>query len=575
MVTSHQKKGISRLSLVLILLLVAALTMWAASFLLEDAVKQSEPIVDRFRQELPANGFEESGKDQTRRRWSRKPAVDDYEDRPSTARTGRKSPAPGQLKQPEPPPEPSPPDLIEDEFILSFESESDRQRFVKMAEDKGFAALATAKLGNSVRMRAERRDALERLLAASGLKAKYSPNYFALIPQPVDPSPFVDKEAYTGFGAHANSWLGIGKDNHEWGKGVTVAVIDTAITEHSLLNGAQIERISLLSEKDNGQANAGHGTAVASLIVGRGEEFQSVAPSSRILGIEVAGSEGVGDAFTLAKGIVEAVDRGAKVINVSLGTYGNAFILEEAVDYAVNSGATIVAAAGNDSVDQLSFPARYEKVVAVSGVDARGQKLPFVNEGRQVDLAAPAAAVEAAAPEDKKMLFSGTSAAAPFVSGLIAYLIAEERISGSEAVEILKSNSNDAGQPDADPVYGEGILNAERVLRREQKNIYDAALAGIYVEQTGPANRPVITVTAENRGTEEVELLKLGVNIDDVRKVFSFNGVKPGRTVSVKIPVDSDSDFKLDIAGSVDLPTHEDINTRNNARRLVMLPLNK
>ncbi len=570
--TRYKIEGISRVSLFLALMAVAALGLWAASFFLGNAVDPSQQVNVRSRREKTPGSVEKTDKNRQFRRPPRVAASRGYGERSASVRAGEEPALQEKGEQIEP--DPANPDLIEDEFILSFGSKAERQRFLEMAEDEGFAVLAVSKLGNSARVRADTRDGLERLLASSGMKVKYSSNYYALTPQPLDSSPFVEQGLYTGFGANAADWLGVRRDNEKWGQGATVAVLDTAITEHPLLKHAQIERISLLSEADQNGKNAGHGTAVASLIAGRGEGFQSVVPASGILGIEVAGPEGVGDAFTLAEGIVEAADRGAEVINISLGTYGDVFILQEAVSYAVRRGSVVVAAAGNDAFDQLSFPARYEDVVAVSGVDSGGRKLPFVNEGTQMDLAAPAAAIAAAGLQDEKMLFSGTSAAAPFVSGLIAYLMAEEGVSGRDAVEILKAHSNDAGRPGADPVYGEGILNAERVLRRKQKNVYDAALSGIYVEQSGSENKFSINVAAENRGTEAVEHLKVQVSVDGVSKVYSFNSVKPGQTVIAKVPVDfSNGDSSLDITGSVDIPGHDDIDTRNNMRRSVMLPV--
>ena len=83
---------------------------------------------------------------------------------------------------------------------------------------------------------------------------------------------------------------------------------------------------------------------MASIVAGGGEELQGLAPSSEVLSIRVLDGEGRGDSFTVARGIVEAVDRGAKVINLSLGSDSSSQVLENAVNYARQKGSVVVAA---------------------------------------------------------------------------------------------------------------------------------------------------------------------------------------------------------------------------------------
>ena len=88
----------------------------------------------------------------------------------------------------------------------------------------------------------------------------------------------------------------------------------------------------------------------------------------------------------MAEGIVQAVDRGAKVINLSLGGTGESKVLKNAVDYAQSNGALVVAAVGNEGVGEVSYPAKFDHVIGVTSVDANGRQSSFANYGEGVDI---------------------------------------------------------------------------------------------------------------------------------------------------------------------------------------------
>ena len=119
------------------------------------------------------------------------------------------------------------------------------------------------------------------------------------------------------FGANAYDWLGTPRDRQDWGRGVKVAIIDSGIDLKNLnLEGVAIEEVDLIA---GGKASRGHGTAIASIISGNNDRLTGLAPAASLLSIRVLDGEGKGDSFTVAKGIIEAVNRGAQVINLSLG----------------------------------------------------------------------------------------------------------------------------------------------------------------------------------------------------------------------------------------------------------------
>ena len=484
------------------------------------------------------------------------------------ARTGAKA----QRNAPEP-------DRIMDEVVLSFFDSSDQAAFSELAKSKGVDIISATDFGHAVRVRIRDWKRFKELLEESPTPLDYSPNYVVLSPELPPAETKENGRGYKGFGDKTLAWLGVNGDSSSWGRGITIAVLDTGVSSHPSLPKESITLVDLVGGDDVESGDyGGHGTAVASLIVGTAKDVKGIAPAARILSIKVLSKEGVGDAFTLAEGIVEAVDRGARVINLSLGTYGDSFILRQAVDFALDKGVAIVAAAGNDAVIGVTYPARYDGVLGVSAVDASGQHLRFVNQGTEIDLAAPGAGITAAWPgDDGVVAFSGTSAAVPFVSGAVAVLLSENQdLSAADAADILSRYSDDAGAPGKDNIFGYGILNIRRVQDRNVRGIYDVAVGIPYIPFSTTADDEELTVIVyvQNRGTEFLTGIDLRVEIDGVSTFQSFYNANVGETVS--------HEFRLNRAhikdsGSVDITSFAgisgitDSHPANNFSRAVLL----
>lgn len=159
----------------------------------------------------------------------------------------------------------------------------------------------------------------------------------------------------------------------------------------------------------------GHGTHVAGIVL-------LVAPDAQILPIRVLNADGVGDVYSVAMAIEYAVANGAQVINLSLGTDLQTDLLHDVVQAASRAGVLVVAAAGNGTLDFPQYPAADPCAVAVTAVDEASRLAPDAAFGSWIRLAAPGEAIYSALIPGGYGWWSGTSMAAPFVSGQAALI---------------------------------------------------------------------------------------------------------------------------------------------------------
>jgi subtilisin family serine protease len=376
------------------------------------------------------------------------------------------------------------------------------------------------------------------------------------------------------FGAEFLDWLGVNQDNPERGDGVTVALLDTAVAATGSLSSANLRTLDLFALAQEGDY-AGHGQAVASLLAGQSELVQGVAPGVNLLVIPVLDGHGIGSAFQVAEAIIAAVDAGAELISMSLGAYDSSMALRSAVEYAHNAGTVIVAAAGNDGYDQLLYPAAYPSVIAVSAVSADAAWADFSNHGPGVDIAAPGVGLYADWPGGYWVEFTGTSAAVPSVTGVIANLLAANpEMSAVDAADLVLACADDAGAPGPDDFYGAGILNAARVDQANTPGIYDAAIAAHFLNlEKGFDDFHPIDVTVQNRGTETLPTVILTLTLDGQTTTHQFADVAPGAVVTATVTVDARqlADGKtMTLTSSVETPGVTDTVPGNETRTSVL-----
>ena len=194
---------------------------------------------------------------------------------------------------------------------------------------------------------------------------------------------------------------------------VLIAILDTGIDEkHEDLAGRVIASINFSGSRTASDVN-GHGTHVAGIIAG-------IAFNARLMNVKVADDNGVVWSSTVARGIIWAVDNGAKVINMSLVIPTPSPALEQAVDYAWGKGVVLVAGAGNNIKSIPVYPAFYPEVIAVAATDVDGNLWSESNYGDWVDAYAPGVEICSTLPGNNYGYWSGTSMATAYVSAVAA-----------------------------------------------------------------------------------------------------------------------------------------------------------
>src|SRR6185437_13368268 len=242
--------------------------------------------------------------------------------------------------------------------------------------------------------------------------------------------------------------------------GTTIGLIDSGVdTTHAVFRDIVIHQHGCSGTPVPAQ----HGTEVASLLVGRSQQFHGAAPGSGLYAADVYCGLATGGAVDA---VVDAmswlVHEHVSVINVSLVGPPNV-MLESVVRMVVARGHLIVAAVGNDGpAAPPLYPASYPDVVGVTAVDSRQRVLLEACRGKQVKFSAPGADMSAANPAQSYAVVRGTSFAAPIVAGLLAEALpAPDKVAAERAVAALAARAVDLGAPGPDPVYGFGLVGGD------------------------------------------------------------------------------------------------------------------
>lgn len=259
------------------------------------------------------------------------------------------------------------------------------------------------------------------------------------------------------------------------GNGTTIAIIDSGVDgDHPDLTvaggrncvGDEVRaNPAAAGEWRPGKVHGEHGTHVAGIAAanGNGSAFKGVAPGAVVKAYRVFPDDGgLASNFDIAKAIDAAVDEGCDVINLSLGGGPEDDLLRAAIRRALDAGRIVVAAAGNDGREPVSFPAAHPESVAVSAFGRRGSfpkestgtadvakpsagqhfVAAFSNIGSQIDVTGPGVEIVSTLPGNRHGTMSGTSMASPAVAGFAAHLLSSnaklQALTGADRSRALK-----------------------------------------------------------------------------------------------------------------------------------------
>ncbi|EMA52074.1 serine protease halolysin R4 [Halococcus salifodinae DSM 8989] len=324
---------------------------------------------------------------------------------------------------------------------------------------------------------------------------------------------------------------------------VTIAVVDQGIKDdHPDLEAtvASDRARDFVDDDDDPYPNSlseeQHGTHVAGIAAAGTNNDTGVAGISNatLLSVRALDETGSGSTADIADGIQWAADNGADIINLSLGG-GFTETLQKAVSYANEEGVLLVAAAGNNS-GSVNYPAAYDECIAVSALDPDGNLASYSSRGPEIELAAPGTNLLSTWTDDGYNSISGTSMAAPVVSGVAALVLSQQKLSNEQVRSHLKDTAVDTGL--SEEKQGAGRVDALATARSLSHTLK--------IDGRGPLTEYDFTVSGDLtghkaiNGADVIDGLQASGNVGGGRDVYAFSGE------ITDISVDGPADIYLD-----------------------------
>lgn len=288
-------------------------------------------------------------------------------------------------------------------------------------------------------------------------------------------------------------------------KSVTVAVIDSGLAAghedidytHVLKGKSYVPGQSQITDGD------GHGTFVSGIIMAdqnNGKGIAGIVPDVCLLPLKVFDSRGNAYGDSVIEAVYDAVDKGADVINMSMGTTSYSKSFKDACDYAASKGCIIVAAAGNNGDTTKMYPAAFTNVIAVGSTDNEGNISSFSQRGNWIYVTAPGEAQTGLYKKGYIRNEEGTSFASPEVASLAAAAKSIDSDIDISGFKLLLRQTSDNTTSSRNTTYGYGRINfrnAVNVLLGNCTVIKDSDVTIEYdrIPYSGSARKPAVTVT--------------------------------------------------------------------------------
>ncbi len=384
---------------------------------------------------------------------------------------------------------------VSGEILVSFRGDAEAFRVRELKEKLAVSFNSRFSFADFEKIEVEYKRMREVLsiLRKSSLVRYAEPNYFRRISAWVPNDPLFEKQwnfrepSVRGGIGMPDAWAKVPGG----GSGVAVAIVDTGVAYRTSgiyrkapdLAGTKFrEGYDFVNDDPYPDDDNGHGTHICGIIAQTTNNSYGVAGAAfgaTIIPVKAFDSSGWGIDEDIARGIRFAVEKGAKIINLSFGGESSSAVLKSAIDYAMSSGAIVFAASGNDNEENINYPARYEKCVAVGATNRQIRRASYSNYGSGLDLVAPGG--EAASGEgiiqntyviqgNPRSGFgfiemAGTSMATAHVSGVAALIKSKNPSWDPDKIKFaLISSCRDLGAKGWDREYGYGLVDAKRAL---------------------------------------------------------------------------------------------------------------
>ncbi|WP_028544180.1 S8 family peptidase [Paenibacillus taiwanensis] len=256
------------------------------------------------------------------------------------------------------------------------------------------------------------------------------------------------------------------------GRGIKVGVLDTGISPHPDLRIAG--GINTIKRDSSYKDDNGHGTHVAGTIAGLGKSRlpYGVAPQVSLYAIKALDEKGDGFVSDIVEGIEWCIAQNMNIINMSLGLDGPSDSLHASIRRAHRRGIVIIASAGNSGPDNLTIdaPALYHETIAVAASDKKGQIAEFSSRGKGIDITAPGVDIVSTNNKQGLSIDSGTSMAAPHVTGTVALMLQLNPALGPDQVRTIIMSTAHHLKGYNNRSEGHGLVDAKLAVRAAMKS---------------------------------------------------------------------------------------------------------
>ncbi|MBS4173081.1 S8 family serine peptidase [Bacillus sp. FJAT-49736] len=329
------------------------------------------------------------------------------------------------------------------------------------------------------------------------------------------------------------------------GKGIKIAVLDTGISKHEDLEvsgGASFVSYTKSFNDDNG-----HGTHVAGIIGAKNNTIGvvGVAPDASLYAVKVLDSEGSGYVSDIISGIDWAIKNQMDIINLSFGTPEDSVALQKIADEAYNKGILIVAAAGNGghstgAGDTMEYPAKYKSVIGVGAVDQNNIRGSFSATGSNLEVVAPGINIVSTFLNNDYAFMSGTSMAAPFVSGTLALIKqANPSLTNTQIREQLDHSAIDIGVRGKDNLYGFGLVQTPYMTPVQGNTANQSKSESVKVQDTKKIGKKLEKKTFSTKISTYKNVYRAGNTVWITTKVIDTSTKKPISKASMNLIIDS------------------------------------